>query len=318
MILELENISKIFPIEDNLFGKPTKFLRAVEDISFSIAKLEIFGIVGESGSGKSTIARMISGIYPPSEGTIRFNGIPVGKEASLRRNIQMVFQDPESALDPRKTVLWTVAEGLKIHRILPRSQREERVIQVLQDVGLGNDVVRKYPHELSGGQKQRVAIARSLILQPELLVLDEPTSALDVSVQAQILNLLMDLQEEFQLTYLFITHDLHLVKHLAHRVMVLYLGNVMEIGRTSEVIGNPLHPYTQGLLQSVPQPGVKRAVTPLEGEIPSPINPPKGCPFITRCPERFEKCHLKPSLIPVERRLVRCHRCHAQENNLTH
>ncbi len=219
----------------------------------------------------------------------------------------MVFQDPEGALDPRKTVQWTVAEGLKIHHLVPRSQRKERVIQVLHDVGLGNDVIRKYPHELSGGQRQRIAIARSLVLQPELLVLDEPTSALDVSVQAQILNLLLDLREEFRLTYIFITHDLHIVKHLAHRVMVLYLGNIMEIGRTNEVIGNPLHPYTKGLLQSVPQPGVKKTLIPLEGEIPSPIHPPEGCPFRTRCPEAFEKCHIKSPLVPHENRQVRCH-----------
>ena len=307
MILKLENISKMFPIEDSLLGKPTTFLNAVEDISFSIETLEIFGIVGESGSGKSTLARMISGVYPATGGTIRFKGSPISQEASLRRSIQMVVQDPEGALDPRRTVLWTVAEGLKIHHLVPRSQRKERVIQVLQDVGLGDDVLRKYPHELSGGQKQRVAIARSLILQPELLVLDEPTSALDVSVQAQILNLLLDLQEEFHLTYIFITHDLHIVKHLAHRVMVLYLGNVMEIGRTSDVIGNPFHPYTKGLLQSVPQPGIKKTLTPLEGEIPSPIHPPKGCPFNTRCPEAFKKCHVKPPLTPLENRQVRCH-----------
>lgn len=307
MILELKDVAKTFPIDDSLFGKPTQVLRAVEDISFSIETLEIFGIVGESGSGKSTLARMISSVYPPTEGTIRFKGSPIGQEASFRRSIQMVFQDPEGALDPRRTVLWTVAEGLKIHHLVPRSQRKERVIQVLQDVGLGDDVIRKYPHELSGGQKQRVAIARSLVLQPELLVLDEPTSALDVSVQAQILNLLLDLQEEFHLTYIFITHDLHIVKHLAHRVMVLYLGNIMEVGRTSEVIGNPLHPYTKGLLQSVPQPGVKKTFTPLEGEIPSPINPPRGCPFSTRCPEAFEKCQMKPPLIPFENRWIRCH-----------
>ena len=306
MILELQNVSKRFPIEDNLFGKSTQFLRAVEEISFAVKELEIFGIVGESGSGKSTIARMIAGVYPPSEGQIRFKETPLQPDPAIQRHIQMVFQDPETALDPRKTVLWSVAEGLKIHRLLPRAQRKDRVVQVLQEVGLGDDVLRKYPHELSGGQKQRVAIARSLILQPELLVLDEPTSALDVSVQAQILNLLMDLQDEFRLTYLFITHDLHIVKHLAHRVMVLYLGHIMELGDTAEVIGKPLHPYTKGLLQSVPQPGVKKSITPLQGEIPSPINPPQGCPFITRCPQAFDKCHQKPPLILYEKRFVRC------------
>ncbi len=308
MFLELKEILKTFPIEENILGKPIKFLRAVEDISFSVEKSEIFGIVGESGSGKSTIARIISGVYPPDKGSVIFKDTGMNRKKSLQKMIQMVFQDPDSALDPRKNIQWIVSEGLKVHQKVSRSRRQEIVVEVLEQVGLRNDVLKKYPHELSGGQKQRVSIARSLVLKPELLILDEPTSALDVSVQAQILNLLLDLRDEHELTYLFITHDLHIVEYLANRTMVMYLGHIMEIGPTKDIIKNPLNPYTKGLLQSVPKIGAKKEIMPLEGEIPSPVNPPKGCPFITRCPEAYEKCHVKPSLVSIDNRLVRCHR----------
>ncbi len=236
-------------------------------------------------------------------------GKPIGRTKEDYRNIQMIFQDPDASLNPRKNVFAIIEEGLRIHKLGSSKERREKVMGILESVGLDRLTVKKFPHELSGGQKQRVSVARSLILQPELLVLDEPTSALDVSVQAQTLNLLGDLQKEFSLTYVFITHDLKIVSQFSDYVGVLYLGNIMEIGPVDEIIDNPLHPYTQGLLESVPQPDPsKKAMNEiLKGEIPSPLNPPKGCPFITRCPKAYEPCTEKPGLTVVGDRLVRCH-----------
>lgn len=306
VMLELEKVSMSFPIDDNLFGRPTRFLKAVRETSFSVQEQETFAIVGESGSGKSTIGRLIAGVLRPTSGVIRYQGRPLSDDPVLRRRVQMVSQDPEGALDPRKTVSWSVSEGLRISGTR-RRETTALVAKALSDVNLGTEVLEKYPHELSGGMRQRVAIARTLVLKPELVVLDEPTSALDVSVQAQILNLLVDLQGEHRFTYVFITHDLNIVRHLADRVLVLYLGHIMEIGVASEVVERPVHPYTKALLGSVPRVGERKALLAVQGEIPSPIDPPTGCPFITRCPEAFDACTVVPPLFEHEGRRVRCH-----------
>lgn len=308
-LLEIRNLTKRFPIEDSIFGKPVKFLKAVDDVSFEVDKGGVFSLVGESGSGKSTIARLICGAYHATSGEILYKGNPIGRTKTDYRNIQMIFQDPDASLNPRKNVFSIIEEGLRIHRLGSMRERREKVLTILDSVGLDRSTIKKFPHELSGGQKQRVSVARSLILQPELLVLDEPTSALDVSVQAQMLNLIGDLQKEFSLTYVFITHDLKIVSQISDHVAVLYLGNIMEIGPVDQIIDSPLHPYTQGLLESVPQPDPSKKATNeiLRGEIPSPVNPPKGCPFITRCPKAFEACTIKPELKLVGDRRVRCH-----------
>lgn len=306
MLLKVENLSKDFPVEFNVLGKPIKFLRAVQEVSFEVEKGSVFSIVGESGSGKSTIARILSGIYKPSSGKIFYEG-------NLRKNlknrdIQMIFQDPDSSLDPRKTVAFIVEEGLRVHKISNKNERKKLVIDAIKSVGLTEDVLKKYPHQLSGGQKQRVAIARSLVLRPKLLILDEPTSALDVSVQAQILNLLMELKEKYELTYILITHDLKIVNHISDQTMVMYLGQIMEIGKTEHVMQEPLHPYTKGLLESIPKIGIENLANfSIKGEIPSPLNPPEGCVFKTRCLMAFEKCSEKPKLVEIKNREVRCH-----------
>jgi len=307
MLLRVENLSKSFPVEFSIFGKPTKFLRALHEISFEVEAGSIFSIVGESGSGKSTIARILSGIYKASGGQIFYNE-KVLEDPSKNRDIQMVFQDPDTSLDPRKTVSFIVEEGLRIQKIEGKRERRRLVLDTVRSVGLTEEVLVKYPHQLSGGQKQRVAIARSLVLKPKLLILDEPTSALDVSVQAQILNLLVELKERYQLTYILITHDLKIVNHLSDYTMVMYLGQIMEIGRTEDIIHKPLHPYTRALLESVPKPGLDNlSEFSIKGEIPSPLNPPKGCPFKTRCPLCFERCQENPELVDLENRKVRCH-----------
>lgn len=277
-----------------------------DGVTFSVFEGECVGLVGQSGSGKSTIARILCGIHKPTTGSIQFMGTPL--KGSGHREIQMVFQDPDSSLDPRKTVLFSIEEGLRIHRIGNKEERQKLLIETLKAVGLTEDVLSKYPHQLSGGQKQRVAIARCLVLKPKLLILDEPTSALDVSVQAQILNLLMELKREFSLTYILITHDLKIVYHLSDYTMVMYLGQIMEMGQTERIIQEPMHPYTKALVAAIPTVGTDNLKDfSLKGEIPSPLNPPKGCPFKTRCDFAFEKCNESPPLIDFRGRKVRCH-----------
>lgn len=306
-MLRVENLSKNFPVEFDIFGKPKRFLKAVQDVSFQVEKGSVFSIVGESGSGKSTIARILSGIYNPSSGKIYYEG-KILKDAKRIKDIQIVFQDPETSLNPRKTISFIVEEGLLVHRSASRLERKKIVRDAIKSVGLTSDILKKYPHQLSGGQKQRVAIARSLVLKPKLLILDEPTSALDVSVQAQILNLLMELKELYSLTYILITHDLKIVNHLSDQVMVLYLGQIMEMGRCDSIIENPFHPYTKSLIESIPKPGENNLENfSLSGEMPSPLNPPEGCAFQTRCPVAFEKCSKKPPLMNFRGRKVRCH-----------
>ncbi len=307
MLLKVENLSKSFPVEFGILGNPTKHLKAVQNVSFELDKNEVFSIVGESGSGKSTIARILAGIYKPTSGSIIFDNKDLLRQ-SRGKDIQLVFQDPESALDPRRKASFIVEEGLLVHKTMTKTERKKAVREVINAVGLTEEVLEKYPHQLSGGQKQRVAIARCLILKPKLLILDEPTSALDVSVQAQILNLLIELKDIYGLTYILISHDLRVVSSISDRLMVMYLGLVVEYGKADEIFKNPLHPYTKSLLQAVPELGQSNLRNfSLTGEIPSPLNPPEGCVFRSRCPTAFEKCRQRPNLMEIDGRKVRCH-----------
>jgi len=311
-LLEIKDLKVYFPIKDKLFGKPEKFIKAVNGVSFHVKKGETFGIVGESGSGKSTIAMTILGIHKKTGGEIVFKGKTIESKEDfkfLRKKVQIVLQDPEASLDPRKKIKYIVREGLDIYKIATKDERNKRVKEVILKVGLTEEVLNKYPHELSGGQKQRVSIARALVLEPELLILDEPTSSLDVSVQAQILNLLMDLQERLALTYIFISHDLKVVEHIADRVMIMYLGKIMEMGSAQDILLEPLHPYTKALLSSVPLPDPKRRKDEevFEGEVPSPLDPPRGCPFKTRCKYAMDICDEPPKPVRMNDRLIFCH-----------
>ena len=297
-------------------GKPKQTLTAVADVSFAIGKRETFALVGESGSGKSTIAKIVVGLIAPSEGDVRIDGISMSsaaasaKRADLRRRIQMIFQDPYASLNPRWRVDRIIAEPLRAFGLMTDAQEiENRVGELLRLVGLDPADGRKFPHEFSGGQRQRVAIARALAANPEFIVCDEPTSALDVSVQAQILNLMRDLQDRLGLTYLFISHNLAVVRHMATRIGVLYLGRLVEVAPPRELFSNPRHPYTRMLLDAVPDLDmtgrVRRAV---EGEIPNPINPPKGCSYHPRCPFLNDRCRVEtPELLQISGRLVACH-----------
>ena len=305
-LLDVRNLSKRFPVGERFLFAPSRWLHAVRGVDFSVREGSVFGFVGESGSGKSTIANLIAGVCPPTEGEIRFKGDPIPWGGRGHRSVQMVFQDPETSLDPRKNVRFQIAEGLMLRGEGER-ERESRVRAMLDAVGLRDDVLPKYPHELSGGQKQRVAVARALILRPELLILDEPTSALDVSVQAQILNLFMELQRDLKLTYIFITHDLKTVSHFADDIAVLYLGRVVEEGPVADVVDRPSHPYTKALLDSVPELGRPLLREPVRGEIPSPLSPPSGCAFRTRCPHAEPLCLAPPPYRNEGRKRVLCH-----------
>ncbi|MBY8912499.1 dipeptide ABC transporter ATP-binding protein [Bacillus sp. YC2] len=293
-ILELKDVKKYFPIRSGFFQRKVGDVKAVDGVSFSLKRGETLGIVGESGCGKSTAGRTMIRLYKPTAGQILFKGRDISNlseeklRKSVRKNIQMVFQDPFASLNPRKTLRSIIKEPFHTHHMYSLRERNEKVEELLAKVGLHPSFAGRYPHEFSGGQRQRIGIARALTLNPELIIADEPVSALDVSIQAQVINLMEELQEEFNLTYLFISHDLSVVRHISDRVGVMYLGKMMELTDKHELYDNPLHPYTQALLSSVPvtrkKGAVKRDRIILKGELPSPANPPKGCVFHTRCP----------------------------------
>ena len=299
-LLRVEKLKKYFEISSGMggWGKRSKlWLKAVDDVSFTVGRGETLGLVGESGCGKTTTGRLILRLIEPSAGKVYLGdsadlmGIAPRRWLPYRRRMQMIFQDPYSSLNPRMTIGATVAEALTIHG-LAKGRRAQRVAELLDDCGLATDAARRYPHELSGGQRQRVGVARALAVEPELIIADEPVSALDVSIQAQIINLLEDLRARYGLSFLFIAHDLSVVGHISHRVAVMYLGKIVEIGQCRDVFTEPLHPYTQALLAAVPkmdpQSGRKRII--LEGDVPSPVNPPPGCPFHPRCSKAMPQC----------------------------
>jgi oligopeptide/dipeptide ABC transporter ATP-binding protein len=318
-LLELQDLKKHFPIKAGLLQKTVGHIKAVDGINLKVNKGETLGIVGESGCGKSTVGRTIIRLYEPTDGKIIFNGQDISHlsegdlRKDVRKNIQMIFQDPFASLNPRKTLRSIIREPLDTHHIYKGKERDAHVEGLLEKVGLNASFINRYPHEFSGGQRQRIGIARTLALNPELIIADEAVSALDVSIQAQIINLMEDLQEEFGLTYIFISHDLSVVRHISDRVGVMYLGKMMELASKKELYAEPLHPYTQALLSAVPVPrkkGVmKRERIILKGELPSPANPPKGCVFHTRCPAAFDLCkQVNPDFKEVKsNHFVACH-----------
>ncbi len=297
VLVEVKNLTKYFPVHSGLLRRVSNQVKAVDDVSFFIYEGESFGLVGESGCGKTTVGRTILRLIPATSGSVYFDGRDVYKLSSkeliqLRRDMQIIFQDPYSSLDPRTPVGESIAEGLRIHTDKSNQERYDIVIEMLSRVGLQADHARRYPHEFSGGQRQRIGIARALALRPKFIVCDEPVSALDVSIQAQVLNILKDLQKDFELTYLFIAHNLSVVEHFSDRVGVMYLGKMAEMATREDLYTDPLHPYTQALMSAIPipDPTVKRQRVLLQGEVPSPLNPPTGCRFHTRCPLAFERC----------------------------
>lgn len=315
-ILKVKGLKVHFPVSGGFLAKK-QIVKAVDGVDFEISKGETFGLVGESGCGKSTTGRALVKIYEPTAGKVIFDGEDITKIRGtklkeFRRDMQMIFQDPYASLNPRMTVGEIIREPMDIHGVFDtKEERENRVRELLEIVGLKPDHIRRYPHEFSGGQRQRIGIARTLALNPKFIVCDEPISALDVSIQAQVINLLEKIQKEMGIAYLFIAHDLSMVKHISDRIGVMYLGNIVEIGEADDVYHEPLHPYTQALLSSVPIPDPETARSKkrivLEGELPSPINPPSGCVFRTRCPKATERCAKeKPTLKNVGNRQVAC------------
>ncbi len=321
-ILEVTDLKKYFPISAGIvFQRQVGAVRAVDGISFHVVRGETLGLVGESGCGKSTTGRTILQLYRPTEGSVKFEGQELSTMSGnqlrqMRRKMQIIFQDPFASLNPRMTVGSIVSEPLQIHKMYAsKKERQQYVEQLMERVGLNPYFINRYPHEFSGGQRQRIGIARALALQPSFIVADEPISALDVSIQAQVVNLMEELQQELGLTYLFIAHDLSMVRHICDRVAVMYLGKIVELGPVDEVYDNPQHPYTQALLSAVPVPDPiieeNRQRIIISGDLPSPANPPTGCNFNTRCPVVFDLCHEEPDPPLIEVRpdhYVACHR----------
>jgi oligopeptide/dipeptide ABC transporter ATP-binding protein len=316
-LLRVENLRVHFPVQRSLFSKPEVWVRAVEDVSFTLRTGETIGLLGESGCGKTTLGRAVLRLGPVTAGSIHFNGTDITRlEGRVlrehRRQFQMIFQDPFSSLNPRFTVGQIVGEPLEVHRLVKDSTtRDRRISELLESVGLDSRLVDRFPHEFSGGQRQRIGIARALAVEPQLIVCDEPVSALDVSVQAQVVNLLQDLQKQRGLAYLFISHDLAVVEHLAHRILVMYLGQVLEEAPASVLCQQPLHPYTQALVSAIPtvDPASKRRRIVLLGDPPSPLSPPSGCPFHPRCPMVQPRCRIEAPVLRDlgDGRRVACH-----------
>jgi oligopeptide/dipeptide ABC transporter ATP-binding protein len=313
ILLSVEGVKRYYPMRSR---GVTTFVKAVDGVDFAVHSGETLGLVGESGCGKSTLGRLILRLEPPTAGTIRFSGVDLTvlskKELkAFRREVQIVFQDPYSSLNPRKKIRNIVGEAFRIHRLYDTSERENRIRELLQVVGLRPEYADRYPHEFSGGQRQRICIARALALNPRLVIADEPVSALDVSIQAQILNLMVSLQERFGLTYLFISHDLSVVRHVSDRVIVMYLGRLVESAPTRVLFQSPRHPYSEALISAVPtaNPRKKQSRIPLAGDVPSPIDPPPGCPFHPRCRYREPKCtEVLPLPVEIEPgRMTACH-----------
>ncbi|MEO5359955.1 MAG: ATP-binding cassette domain-containing protein [Nitrospirota bacterium] len=320
-LMEVRGLKKYFQMRSGFLSKPHQ-VRAVDGVDFTIEQNKVFAIVGESGSGKSTLARLLLRLVEPQEGDVLFKGTNVlalsgDKLKAYRRSVQIIFQDPFASLNPRMKIYGALSEPLKIHKTVPKSQFRERVRTMLERVGLDSDVMERYPHEFSGGQRQRICIARALMLGPELVVADEPLSSLDVSIQAQILNLLIRIKEDIGLSFLFISHDLSVVQYFSDKIAVMYLGKIVETGETAELFDNPMHPYTQMLIESVPKIiGAKTTPKPQKShqpedtaaDTPSPIEIPEGCPFHPRCPKKFAPCTTTvPELKPSNGRLISCH-----------
>jgi peptide/nickel transport system ATP-binding protein/oligopeptide transport system ATP-binding protein len=306
-LIEVKDLVKYYPVRAGVFQRVADWVRAVDGVNFSIGKGETLGLVGESGCGKSTIGRTILRLVEPTSGSVIFDGIDIfdlnQKDLKLlRKDIQIIFQDPFASLNPRKPVIDSIKSGLNIHNIGKPEQRYDIAIETMRNVGLDESYARRHPHEFSGGQRQRIGIARALAIHPKFIVCDEPVSALDVSIQSQVLNLLRDLQEEYNLTYLFIAHNLSVVEHISDRIAVMYLGKIVELASREDCFCNPQHPYTQALISAipVPKPDMQRQRLILEGEVPSPVNPPSGCNFHPRCPHVMDICSVEePPFIKI-------------------
>ncbi len=306
-LIEVNHLKKYFPVRGGLLQNVVAYVQAVDDVSFSVRKGECLGLVGESGCGKTTVGRTILRLIPATSGQVLFEGHDVfslkGNDfQAMRRDMQIIFQDPYSSLDPRMTIGESVGEGLKAHGTTNARQRQEIVVDMLRKVGLEEYHSRRYPHEFSGGQRQRIGIARALATQPKFIVCDEPVSALDVSIQAQVLNILRQLQREFDLTYMFIAHNMSVVEHISDRVAVMYLGKIVELTDRASLFTDPQHPYTQALMSAIPipDPDLKRERILLAGDVPSPLHPPSGCRFHTRCPLAFDRCKVEePPLVDL-------------------